>query len=395
MYLTKQDEKILAGEEGFAKQKSMQILAALGKAFDADKLIPIKHAHLSGISYKGLGDAGLEFLNELAKGGTKVAVPATLNPGGVSAKMNPPKEFAEKQAQIISAYKKLGCDPVLTCTPYYFANVQKGDHISWAESSAVIYANSVLGAYTNREGGPSALAAALIGKTPNYGMHLEENRIPKITISVSENLSGFDEFAALGYYVGQNFKEDVINFNFQAKPSVLLPSRFARGKARPSEENLKALCAALATSGNFAMFTLGKKTKETVEIGRKEISAAYETFNSNLEPDLICIGCPHTSVSEIKKIASLLKNKKISEKITFWIFTSEFVRKEISVLEKEIEESGAKIITDTCMVVAPLEEFGFKCMLTNSAKAAFYGRNLCNVETKLSSLEKIIRYAAR
>ncbi len=393
MHLTKEEEKILAGEYGFAKQKAMQILVALGKTYDADKLIPIKNAHLSGISYKGLGDAGLEFLQdlsrservakskispELSKDNAKVVVPTTLNPGGVSAKMNPPKEFSEKQKKIIDAYKKLGCDAVLTCTPYYFAKVGKADHIAWAESSAVIYANSVLGAYTNREGGPSALAAALIGKTPNYGMHLEENRVPKITISVKDNLEGFDEFAALGYYVGKNFREEIVNFNF---------------KTKPSDENLKGLCAALATSGKFSMFTIGRKTAETIEVGKKDLKAVYETFNSKLKPDLVCIGCPHASAAELKKIASLLKGKKISKNIAFWVFTSEFVRNEISKLglENEIENSGAKIIIDTCMVVAPLEDLGFKCMLTNSAKAAFYAQNLCNVETKLSSLEEIVK----
>lgn len=383
MYLSKEEEQILNGEAGFAKQKAMQILVALGKTYDADKLIPIKSAHISGVSYKNLGEPGLEFLQELANSFPRVQVPSTLNPGGVSPKMNPPAEFVKKQNQIIDTYKAFGINAILSCTPYYLQNPpKKGEHIAWAESNAVIYANSVLGAYTNREGGPSALAAALIGKTPNYGMHLEQNRAAEIRIIVKDKLLGFEDFAALGYYAGETFKDKIVSFDFSSKPT---------------NENLKAICAALAASGSAAMFRLNTECKESVEVGYDEIDTVFEKFNSKLKPDLICIGCPHASTDEIKKIAHMLKGKRIKKDLAFWVFTSEFTRKEIEIdgYETEIEKSGAKLITDTCMVVAPLEELGYKCMLTNSAKAAHYARSLCNVETKLMGLDEIINYALK
>ena len=120
-------------------------------------------------------------------------------------------------------------------------------------------------------------------------------------------------------------------------------------------------------------------------------------LNSDTEPDLICLGCPHSSANEIKKIAALLKDKKINENLQFWIFTSEKVRNEIETdgYEAEIEKAGGKIITDTCMVVAPLEDLGYKCMLTNSAKAAHYTRSLCKIESRLDSLKNIIKFALK
>jgi len=379
MNLTKEEEKILAGEQGYAYQKAMEILVALGKTYDAPRLIPITSAHLSGVSYKGLGDAGLEFLQELANEFPKVKVKTTLNPGGVSPKMNPPQDFIEKQRLIVDAYKAMGIEPTLTCTPYYVGNTpKKGEHIAWAESSAVVYANSILGAYTNREGGPSALAAALIGKTPEYGMHLDENRKPKLTLKIIEKMFGFEDFAALGYYAGTTYKDLIINFNFSSKPN---------------SENLKGLSAAIAAAGSVPIFTLGEKCEETIEVGYPEIDTTFQNFDSDKKPDIACVGCPHSSMGEVKKIARMLKGHHLKNGMEFWIFTAEQIRKEIELdgYEEEIEKAGAKLITDTCMVVAPLEDLGFKCMLTNSAKAAFYTRTMCGIDTRLMSLKEIVK----
>ena len=381
MHLTNEEKSILEGEKGYALQKAMQILAALGKAYNAKHLIPIKSAHISGVSYKGLGDAGLEFLETLANEFPKVKAPTTMNPGGASQEMKVPGDFMQKQRRIIAAYQAMGITPTLTCTPYYVGNSpKKGDHIAWAESSAVVYANSVLGAYTNREGGPSALAAALIGKTPEYGMHLDKNRQPTITIKVKEKLKGFHEYAAVGYYAGKSHGSSVVNFLFEGVQS---------------KEELKGLSAALAASGAVPMFTLGQHTEETIQIGEAEINEIFEEFNPSEQPDLICIGCPHASEEDIKQVARLLKEKQVKDGITFWIFTSKEIKE---AMDEEkwsiyIEGAGAKIITDTCMVVAPLETLGFKVMATNSAKAAHYARSLCNLKTKLMSLEEMVKYA--
>ena len=181
MYLTKEEEKILAGEEGETLQKAMGILTALGDIYGADALIPVKSAQISGVSYKTIGDAGLEWISDLK--GT-VRVPSVLNPAGMDTenweRLGIDPAFAKKQIEILDVFKGLGVRPQCTCTPYYLKGFDVGyeDHLAWGESSAVSYANSVIGARTNREGGPSAISAALIGKTPNYGFHLPENRQP-------------------------------------------------------------------------------------------------------------------------------------------------------------------------------------------------------------------------
>ncbi|MBU4246298.1 MAG: aconitase X catalytic domain-containing protein, partial [Nanoarchaeota archaeon] len=179
MQLTKEETEMLAGKHGRAAQKSMEILVALGEIFGAKRLVPITSVQVAGVSYHNLGDAGLEYLSELAKDG-KVRVKTTLNPAGMDLidwkKLGITKEFAQKQLKVIDSFKKLGIEITMTCTPYLAGNTPKtGEHIAWSESSAVCFANSVLGAKTNREGGPSALASAIVGKTAEYGLHLDKN----------------------------------------------------------------------------------------------------------------------------------------------------------------------------------------------------------------------------
>ncbi len=195
MYLTKEEELILAGEYGYALQKAMEILVALGDIYGADRLIPIKSAQVAGVSYKNIGDAGIEFLRDFVEAGAKVSVYTTLNPAGIGD-----DEFMEKQMEVLELYRKMGIEVTSTCTPYYGANLPPkfgGDHIAWSESSAVSFANSILGARTNREGGPSSLAAAIVGKTPNYGLHLDENRKATVIVDVKAKVKTFADYSVL------------------------------------------------------------------------------------------------------------------------------------------------------------------------------------------------------
>ena len=183
MELTKQEQAMLDGKEGYAVRKSMEILVALGEIFGAKSLIDVGSVQVAGVSYHNLGDAGLEFLDSLAADG-RVKVLTTLNPAGMDLEnwkqLGISPEFAEKQNLVIDAFQRMGILISCTCTPYLIGNLPLyGEHIAWSESSAVTFANSVLGARTNREGGPSALAAAFVGKTPCYGLHLDENRVPR------------------------------------------------------------------------------------------------------------------------------------------------------------------------------------------------------------------------
>jgi len=372
MYLTKSEEKTLAGEEGRIPQKAIEILTALGKIYRADKLIPIKSAQVAGVSYKNIGEAGLEFIRDWSE--AKVKVRTTLNPAGADMALEDlvPQDFYDKQKQVIDAYSALGIEATCTCTPYYVGNKpSKGDHIAWSESSAVVYANSVLGAYTNREGGPSALAAAIIGKTPNYGYHLDKNREPSIQISVATRLMDYAEYSALGYWIGQE-TEGLPAIDFGQKPK---------------NENLRALSSGLGC-GDKAMFATGEFDLETVEFTEDELIGVLDKFTAK-DYDLVVLGCPHLNIGEIARVARTVKNKKV--RVPLWLFTSRKVKKDafnkgyVDILNR----AGASLIADTCMVVMPLQS---KSILTNSAKAAHYLSGQ-GKRTQLEYTEDCIKYA--
>jgi predicted aconitase len=186
MQLTLEEQQMLAGEHGRSTQKAMEILTALGTIYAAERMVPVTSVQIAGVSFDNLGEAGLDFLSEMADGGGQVRVLTTLNPAGMDIEnwqaLGIDPDFARNQERVIDTYARMGVLTTCSCTPYLFGNLPHfGEHIAWAESSAVCYANSVLGARTNREGGPSALAAALTGRTPCYGLHLDENRRPGLT----------------------------------------------------------------------------------------------------------------------------------------------------------------------------------------------------------------------
>ncbi len=384
MYLTPEEENIFNGERGATYQKAMEILAALGDIYDADRLIPIRSAQIAGVSYKTIGEAGLEWISDL-KG--KVAVPSILNPAGMDREcwreMGISEEFARKQEEIIRAYEALGVRTECSCTPYnIFDNLAGfGDHIAWSESSAISYANSVIGARTNREGGPSALAAALIGKTANYGFHLDENRKPDVLIQVEAELHDSD-YGALGYIVGEMVGDKVPLFKL---------------KLKPSKDELKSLGAAMAASGAVALYHVAGITpeagkyeapKEKITIEESQIKDVY----SKGEPDLIAFGCPHSSVSELERLAQLLNGKKVKKEL--WVYTSRAIKNKHPELIRRIERSGAKVFCDTCMVVSPASE-GFGCMMVNSGKAHKYAPNLCGVKSIMATTEECVEAALK
>jgi len=389
MYLTKNEERMLDGEEGYAVKKSMAILVALGNIYGAEKLVKIGSVQVAGVSYHNLGDAGLEFLNELAKDG-KVKVLTTLNPAGMDLenwrKLGIDEEFARKQNLVIDAFRKMGIIISCTCTPYLIGNLPiYGEHIAWSESSAVTFANSVIGAKTNREGGPSALAAAFVGKTSCYGLHLDENRSPDTHVEVTAKLTTFSDWGALGYCIGK-----------QAQNKI----PYITGINDVSLDELKSFCASVVTFGSKPLFHMKGITpesekhqppKEKIVIGDSDIREAYEAINDDTEDiDFVCIGCPHASIKEIAEIANLLKNRKISPNTEFWVATSRPMKQlaDKRGYTRIIEEAGGKFACDTCMAVAPLKG-RFRTVATTSAKGCYYSRHN-NMLTKMGSLEECI-----
>jgi predicted aconitase len=392
MQLTKQEQRMLNGEEGYAVRKSMEILVALGDIFGAEKLIKVGSVQVAGVSYHNLGDAGLEFLNELAKDG-KVKVLTTLNPAGMDLEnwraLGISEDFADKQNQVIEAFERMGILISCTCTPYLIGNLPRyGEHVAWSESSAVTFANSVLGAKTNREGGPSALAAAFVGKTPCYGLHLDENRVPDVQVQVNAELPKLSDWGALGYAVGKKAENKI---------------PYITGIKEAEVDELKSFCASVVTYGAKPLFYMKGITpaletvqppKDTVTIESADIKDAYDNINDQVSDiDFVCVGCPHCSIKEIAQIAELVEGKKVAAGTELWVATSRTAKQlaDKRGYTQVIEAAGGKFACDTCMAVAPLKG-RFKALATTSAKGCFYSRqNL--MKTKMGSLQECIEAA--
>lgn len=390
MYLSREEEGIYQGDKGETLRRMMEILVALGDIFGAERLVPVRSAQIAGVSYKNIGEAGLEWISDL-KG--RVVVPSILNPAGMDLclwkEMGISEEFASRQMATIEAYRKLGVTIDCTCTPYqiYDGLAGRGDHLAWSESSAVSYANSIIGARTNREGGPSALAAALVGKTALYGYHLDEYRWPTHLIVVDADLQGSD-YGALGFLAGRIVQDGVPQFRLTAKPS---------------RDELKALGAAMAASGSVALYYVedhsrrsvtpsppaGPEILEKISLDRKDLDEVYERYPGG-DADIVALGCPHCSREELETIARLLKGRKVQKEL--WVCTARKIRDANPDLVAEIEASGARVLCDTCMVVSPATE-GFRKMMVNSGKALVYLPGLGGVQAGLGSLEECIDVA--
>lgn len=391
MQLDRYDQALLDGEYGETKQKMMEILVSLGKIYDAERLIEVKNVQVSGASFKTIGDAGLEWLNSLSG---KAVVPSFLNPIGMPREgwesLGITEEFGKKQLEVNAAYTRLGIRPSCTCTPYYFTLIERGDHLAWSESSAVVYANSVLGARTNREGGPSALASALTGKTPEYGLHIVKNRIPEIEFRLAEPEVAKTwtqaEYGALGIIAGAVAGNKIPLF---------------RG-IRPKADMLKSLGAAMAASGAVALFHVEDITpearfpffkkhfeedeREVITIETEEIKELF----SELEPEAVAVGCPHLSRDELQELAELLDGRTV--KMPFYVFAAAEMKSGCADAVAKIQRSGARVIPDTCMIVSPLfEKRG--CVMTNSGKAFTYLPGMCDTVPRLGSLEDCVRIA--
>jgi predicted aconitase len=395
LHLTIEEQDMLAGGQGRATQKAMQILVALGNIYGAEHLIPVCSVQVAGVSYDNLGDAGLQFLAQMADGGGKVRVLTTLNPAGMDREnwraLGIPADFAEKQELVLEAFSRMGVSPTCTCTPYLAGNLPGlGDHLAWSESSAVCYANAVLGARTNREGGPSALAAALTGRTPGYGMHIPENRLPSIAFHVEPTLHETRDFGTLGKVIGEKIEA-----------SKAIP--YISGVSSAGLENLKSFCASLATYGGVALFHMAGITPEagryplpveTITVTQKELEESAQLLNDacSTQVDFVSLGCPHLSLPEIAHLASLLHEQKVKKE--FWVTTSRLVKHAADRLGYThiIEAAGAKFAADTCCVVAPIRD-RFSVMATDSAKACYYAYAKNKFKTVFLPFDEVVKQA--
>jgi hypothetical protein len=383
MFLDKDDERILAGEEGRTKQQMLELLVALGKVFGAERLVPIKSAQVSGASYKTIGEYGLQWLNSLD---AKAVVPAVLNPIGMPRsrwqEMGVNEDFAAKQQAVVAAYDRLGIGLECTCTPYYLRETSFGDHLAWSESSAVSYANSVIGARTNREGGPGALAAALVGKTPCYGLHLEESRKPQIVVRVQADTRDWSiaDYGALGYHAGKLVGNRIPFFSGIA----------------PEKDQLKGLGAAMAATGAVALYHVEGVTPEAVKIpfdltGLDTIaveSSEIKKLFKEIPVEAVAVGCPHCSPAELEEIARLLKENLVTK--PFYVFAAQGVIDRNQRIVDLIEKSGARVFADTCMVVSPVME-QYESIMVNSGKALAYVPDMCAAVARIGTIADCVR----
>jgi len=383
LFLTNKEEMALKGEYGEAQRVAYRILYAIGNGADADSLMEAKTSHISGVNYHNIGDAGLELLEDMAKT-ARFVIPTTINPCGVQVtppiRLNFKRELYEKQERILAAFAKMGSGGSYSCIPYEYDNAASpGDHVSWAESSAVIYGNSVLGIMTNRESGLSALASAITGKTPHYGLHLEENRRAKAWVKVDMPLKDEVDYGMLGYYIGKNFKDTV----------------GIAGLRAPTRMQLKSMSAAMATSGPMGMFTLDEPAPAPSSysyFGKEEYNSTRAALDKSQEGQAILLGCPFMGYGELKLFAESLAGRRFTKPA--YLFTSrsvyEMVTKEGIIAS--IERSGAKVVQDACPSLSYIPELiGATKIVTSSTKGSFYMTASSKVIIELLSLEEIVR----
>ncbi|MGW9018578.1 aconitase X [Priestia megaterium] len=407
MFLTDEETGMLNGEKGPAVKKAMEILVALGEGFGAKRLVTINNVHMAGSSVLVAEEAGTKFVEDIQNQGGRFVTNVTTNPTAVD-----PTQWEEigidesdhiLQNRLTNSYAGMGANTCNTCIPYLVGNSPRfGEHMAWGESSAVVYANSVCGARTNREGGPSGLASALTGRTPEYGFHLKENRHGKFLIKVETQLNDMTDFGTLGYFAGKIAGQDT--------------PVFTGISSNPTLEQLKALSAALASSGAVSMFhavgvtpeapTLdeafgGREPEKILVFGDKEKEMAEAALNK--EPsdhvDWILIGCPNASVQEIREVAEALQGKKVHKDVSLWVTTagSMYAMAERMGYIQTIKEAGGVVVRETCpflarsRVIAPKK--GYKTLTTNSAKMAFYAPGQFGLPTHYGNLNRVMKAA--
>jgi len=391
--LTDAERAMLDGDAGYAARKAMEILAALGEIYEADDLIEVRSVQVSGVSFHNLGEAGLEWLEEMARDG-QVRALTSLNPAGMDLQrweehgVDP--DFAAQQLRVVRAYQAMGIATTCTCTPYLIGNLPApGEHIAWAESSAVAYANSVIGARTNREGGPSALAAALTGRTPRYGLHLDHNRIPEVEVVVEEPLRDTSEWGALGHVIGKRGGGRVALLRLADRPGV---------------PQLKSLGAALVTFGGSPLYYVDGVTPPPpwvpvqlppIQVTRADLEQTlHDLADGDDAVDLVCLGCPHASLQELAELAELLRGETVRSEL--WISTARptaDTARQLGLMEI-IEAAGARVVCDTCFAVAPLDRPG-QTVATDSVKGCYYGRGHNKLKVHLGSMERCVTAAIR
>ncbi len=379
MYLTREEQQILRGELGVGTQKAMELLVAIGDAYDAEKMIPVSRAHAASSGQEG----DLYFVELLADGGARCRVPTSTNPvydlTYFHSLFDIPKGEAEVARRVMEAYKRVGAILSWSCIPYLSENIPLyGETVAFSESSATPYVNSVIGARTNREAAQSALASGIIGKTPKYGLHIKENRKGTVLVDVKASMKDEFDYTLLGYHVGK-----VVGYGIPVLTG--LPKR-------PSTEELINFCAMSNTSGAISMFYMpgytveastldeafqGDLPKDKVTVTGMELREVDEELQTTTgRIDFVMLGCPHYTLKQLGEVARLLNGKKVHNGVSFWVCTSATTKalSDKTGYTDEIEKAGGRVVVDTCIDEPCWSVFKEKVGMTDSPKCAYYRR---------------------
>jgi hypothetical protein len=377
--MTREEEKMLRGELGLGTQAAMELLVAIGDAYDAERMIPISRAHAASSGQEG----DLYFVELLANGGAKCRVPTSTNPvydiEYFHRLFEVPDDEADVARRVMEAYKKVGAILSWSCLPYLTENIPLyGETVAFSESSATPYVNSVIGAMTNREAAQSALAAGVVGKTPRYGLHIKENRKGTVLISVETVLKDSFDYTLLGQFVGKQVGYGI--------PVLTGISR------RPSTEELINFCAMSNTSGAVSMFYVpgftveaqtveeafqGDAPKDKMVVTQADLEHTWEELQTaSGEIDFVMLGCPHYTLKQIEETARLLEGKKIKKGVSFWVCTAATTKdlaKRTGYVDM-IEKAGGHVVVDTCIDEPCWTVYMNMVGMTDSPKCAYYRR---------------------
>ncbi len=381
MELTREEEKLLKGEGGESLAIAYRILLAIGEATEAQKLIPVKWAHLSGVNYNTIGDSGTDFLEKFSRGAT-VAIRTTINPMGFDESKTPnlPDEFIRKQMSIVSSYRMLGTTTSFTCIPYEIFDIpEKGTPVSFAESNAAVFSNSILGLLTNRESALSALASSITGKSPYSNLLLEKFRHAKVTIKPDYNLATELDYGLLGYFAGNTVRDNCIAVDIC--------------KEKLDTMKAKALSAAIGTSGSCGLFTKREdRQQEVISCGKEEVIAIKDQLNTAEDGDLIALGSPQLGLKELHILADSIEGKRLTKRCLVFCARAVYNESARTGLIDRIEHAGAEFMCDSCICLTPLiTRTDFDSVITNSIKAAYYLNNSNRIGVSLKDLKTIVK----
>ena len=397
--LTDDDRAALDGDRGDATGFAMRILVRAAAAMGAGELLDVSSAHIDGCLFHGR--AGLDFARRLADGGARVAVPTTLNVSSLDLLHPELVRLDDRTAgdarSLMDAYVSMGCRPTWTCAPYQLPERPRlGEHVAWAESNAIVFANSVLGARTGRYGDFIDICCAITGRAPAAGLHLDRQRLARTVFRIAPVpdalLADEAAYAAIGHIVGLR--------TGTAVPAIVgLPPT-------STEDHLKALGAAAASSGAVAMFhavgvtpeaptlsaaTGGLEPTLDVTLGPGDLRAARDELSTIGEGSTIgCVslGTPHCSAAELTRLAGLVAGRRLA--VPCYVNVGRDVVSRAGSDAATLEDAGVTIVTDTCTYITPIIERAATPVVTNSGKWAWYAPGNLGFDVAFATLEECV-----